>query len=86
VSPAGAADTAAAAAPPPPQLWAATAAASAATDEGGQVFGAAAVDLADLARGARHACFEVPLRPASTIRGVSCLDYKSRPGRYTEVR
>lgn len=62
------------------------AATSAAPADEGEVFGAAAVSLVDLARGRTACCFALPLRPMSTIRGGSCLDWKGRPGRYLEVR
>lgn len=51
----------------------------------GEVFGCASVSLSDLAKGHTSCCFELPLRPVSTIRGGS-LDWKGRPGRYLEVR
>jgi len=63
---------------------AASDAAAAVVVDDGEVYGAAAVSLVDLAKGGTSSCFTLPLRPVSTIRG-SCLDWKSRPGRYLEV-
>lgn len=51
----------------------------------GEVYASAAVSLADLVKGRTGCCFNLPLQPVSTIRGGSCLDWKSRPGRYLEV-
>jgi hypothetical protein len=51
----------------------------------GEVYASAAVSLAGLAKGRTGCCFNLPLQPVSTIRGGSCLDWKSRPGRYLEV-
>lgn len=59
-------------------------AATAVVVDDGEVYGAAVVSLVDLAKGGTSSCFTLPLRPVSTIRG-SCLDWKSRPGRYLEV-
>lgn len=52
----------------------------------GEVYASASVSMADLAKGRTGCRFSLPLQPVSTIRGGSCLDWKSRPGRYLEVR
>lgn len=59
---------------------------AAVVSDDGEVYASASVSMADLVKRRTGCRFSLPLQPVSTIRGGSCSDWKSRPGRYLEVR